>query len=712
MKKRILALILTVVMSLLALTSCGSFDFAKEDLSQYVDFDATAFLKALEDIKIEDGDFTSDEATREKIIKATIYNAVAGGIVNKAKDDDKLTEGEITAGDVLYFAYRAEYKDEDNNIYNFFGSYMGESSLQNVNLGNYFYTDDSKIDEEFLTAVIDEVNKNLGAFNAYSVLTKEELQEKAEEDFEPDSTKTDAENKAALTVAKDNAIVVKNGDGKTYSVSYTVKYTDSEGAEHTETVAYKFITLDGSTDFDKILSGEGVSATVDPKVSVSKKDADNKTVTSFDVEGADGVKYTYSDIKFNWIVEKEGTPIQITYTPYTESKEVLPDNALNSQKVELKDKELTYYIYPVHVIAAPTYDEITAADILYYAIGSTLTTDSLDCLSDSDFKNGDKSITDLIAEVAKIYDKTFGSDYFKDGGALYEVHKAVTDAEGKTENKPTTEELAELKAARSDAQDAEFKKIVDQIAAAVKGEEKLADLVIDDYYEDTEHDLIHEYDNQIVTAVGTEVYNLIKDIKVKAYPEKLVKEFRDHLYEEYEYEFYKGDFDSKTTNYDKYGNLNAYLIATLKLKDISELDGVLNEKAKEYIKPMLQIYAVAKGINAEASKKLSSYLEADIKAGKYTNEDDIDFLRKVSGSLVVDKAYMKQYKKYVGSAVYRDNIDTYGEINLRVAEQTNVLLGYLLSCDITYEDGHGEVNYTEDGKVAFRTLKYSIKVEE
>ena len=49
MKKRIIALALVVVMSLLTLVSCGGgFNFAEEDLSAYADFDYDAFMKALD----------------------------------------------------------------------------------------------------------------------------------------------------------------------------------------------------------------------------------------------------------------------------------------------------------------------------------------------------------------------------------------------------------------------------------------------------------------------------------------------------------------------------------------------------------------------------------------------------------------------------------------------------------------------------------------
>ena len=52
MKKRIVALILTVVMSLLALTSCGSFDFAEENLDAYGSFKYDEFMAALDKIEI------------------------------------------------------------------------------------------------------------------------------------------------------------------------------------------------------------------------------------------------------------------------------------------------------------------------------------------------------------------------------------------------------------------------------------------------------------------------------------------------------------------------------------------------------------------------------------------------------------------------------------------------------------------------------------
>jgi hypothetical protein len=99
MKKRIVALILTIVMSLLALSSCApAFDFVEEDLNSYADFKFEEFKAALEKLEIEDGEFTTDSETREKIVAATIYNAIADKIIASTKEDDRVTEGTLSAG--------------------------------------------------------------------------------------------------------------------------------------------------------------------------------------------------------------------------------------------------------------------------------------------------------------------------------------------------------------------------------------------------------------------------------------------------------------------------------------------------------------------------------------------------------------------------------------------------------------------------------------
>ena len=100
MKKRIVALILTVVMSLLALTSCGGFSFTEENLDAYASFDYDAFKAALQKLEIEDSDFTTNSEIREKITAAKVYNTIADKIVADTDEEDYIKSGALTAGDV------------------------------------------------------------------------------------------------------------------------------------------------------------------------------------------------------------------------------------------------------------------------------------------------------------------------------------------------------------------------------------------------------------------------------------------------------------------------------------------------------------------------------------------------------------------------------------------------------------------------------------
>ena len=717
MKKRILALILTVVMSLLALTSCGGYDFAKEDLSTYVDFNLDSFLKSISEIKIANHDFNVDEATREKIVKANIYNSVVSKLLTNSTKEDRFKTGALSKGDAIYFVYYAE--DAEGNMY--FGSDMNVSAIESttasikanhsVKLGDFFYTATAttKGDEKFLQLVIDNVisKENIGNIEdyAYSMLTKAEIEAAALEALK--ATKPDATD-AEKTEAKNAALTVKAGD--TISVTYTVKYTSKEGAEFTKKATNQIITLDAEDAFHALFLAEGTTAMVGSKLS----NADNK----FEVTDEDGIVYSYSDINIDWKVENMGDPIATFEYAYNGKKEVKPSTPYDADKtVDINGKKLTYHVYPVYAVNLPAYEEITAYQILYHALGSNLSTTQYEAFSDTSFKYGDESIEKLLKDFTDIYNSaTENNSYYKEGGALYEVNKAHTEAKNAGGTNPTDEQkkdIATKLAALNAAKDVELKKVLEKIAAATSGDKKLADLIIEQHNDNIYDGLLHSYNNHITSAVQTKVYALIKEIPVKQCPAQLVEEFKETLYDNYENEFYTGTFDTttKVSNFNHYGNLEAFLLVKLNVASADLIDAALTKKAEEAIKPMLRIHAVAQALNEKASKDLGTYLEADIKAGKYTDESEIKFLRNVAGSLIVDKAYMKQYKKWVGSAVYRDEIKNYGELNLKTAQQTEVLLNYLLSYEAEYGvsgHAHGEPVY-KDGKIAYRTIKYSFE---
>ena len=721
MKKRIVALILTVVMSLLALTSCGSFNFAEEDLTSYASFDYAAFKAALQALEIEDGDFTTDEATREKLVQSKIYNTIADKIITATKEADRVTKDQLGKGDVLYFVYYAV--DADGNVY--YTSEMKESTITSTT-----------------AAVKNRHVIKLGETNQENKLYVELVKNLVEVENLADYIYDMAE-KADLT---DDELTVKAGDTIVISYSRSYEKTDDDGAKVTvtETAAYETITLSAESEIElvKKFLEEGAVAKVGSNLAVKNGDSTSET---FEITEGE-TTYKYSNVKVQWKVKTAGQPIAtFKYTP-TEKTEVTPDNCRPSTagKVDLKDKELTYYVYPVYAIHTPAIDEITATDILVYVYGGSLKDTSFEAFEDETYANGDKKLADLLKDAANVYatsDKDNavygeGTELKKLLDAYNEAYKISSASGATTEQKETTTKAQE---ALTEAQRAAFKVVAEKIAACTNGTKTLGDEILEEYEHNTEHSLKETYDSEIAEKIQTAVWNLIDKSVVLSgnYPEKLVKEYKDHLYESYEYEYYKGDFSSTVKNIDKYENLNAYLVATLKLASIDELDAALVKEAKAAIDPIIKIFVVAKACEADAVAALPGYIEADINGGVYNvsldayidaygdkgqekydeavkaAEESKQSARDEATMFLVDDAYMNSYKKEVGRAYYRSVVEQYGEINLRAAFQFNRLFYYLTSTNVHLnEDGdHTEVNYV-DGKLDFRTVKYTLKADK
>ena len=747
MKKRIVALILTVVMSLLALTSCGGFSFTEENLDAYASFDYDAFKAALQKLEIEDSDFTTNSEIREKITAAKVYNTIADKIVADTDEDDYIKSGALTAGDVLYFVYYAV--DADNNV--FFGSNMNESSITAsstkashvLKLGDYFGDNY----DEFLKLVFENLAD--GELNVYNMLTADELKSEAEKALKaekPEATLTEIE------AAKKEAVKVKGGDVIYISYTRTHKVVvDGVETTVTEKASYEMIKLDENDAFHNFFLAEHSVANVGGTLEVfdTKEGETVKTKKTFDVG-----EYTYSDVKILWKVESEGSAVAtFKYTPYVDKsetpakKEVAPDSCYNSaNKVDLMNKELTYYVYPVYAVETPSFEEITAEQILYYIYGSKLTEKSFDAFKTEGYVNGEKKLADLLQDVADIFATSKeNNSYYAEGKELKTLldayNKAVTDGG----SNPTTAQKAtitEKQTALTEKQNETLKPVLKQIAECTSGEKVLGAEIIEEYEHNTYHSLKETYDSEITDKVEEAVWQLILDsVKVTSYPEELVKEYVEHLYESYEYEYYKGDFDSKTSNYDKYDSFNEYLEKTLKVTGQDKIDEALTKEAKAAIEPLIKLYVVAKACESDAVKALTGengYIELDIQGGAYrVNEEayretygdkadakiaeakknaekNMASARAEAGEFLVDDEYMNNYKKEIGTAYYNELIATYGEINLRAAFQFNRLFYYLTSTNFEYneDEGHVEIKYTEDGSlIDFRTVKYTIKAE-
>ncbi len=730
MKQRIIALVLVVVMSLLALSSCaGSFNFADEDLNKYVkEFDVDAFLEALQELEIEDGDFTTNDEIRNQKVKENIYDKVVDALIKASYESDRKTEGDLGDGDVLYFVYYA-VDAKTGNVYH--ASNMAESSITGtstkaahvINLGN--------VDEE--NEFMKLLKENLAEGNledyTYKTLTAAQIREQAKKDLL-------AENKDAtteqITAAQNAALKVK--EGQTIYVSYTRTYekTDAEGKTSTvtENATYEKITLDPANPFHAEILHEKAIANVGSNVSFYNATTD-KTATTIKLtegEGDAAIEYTYSKVNILWLVEKEGQSIAtFTYAPYNATQNVTPDNLNSVGKQDLKGVELTYYVYPVYALSAPAANEITVADILFYLYGAKLTTSSFEFFKE-EYVNGEEKIADLIADITKIYGEK-DEKFYKDGSDLKVLLDAVKAAEDAVKgDKATTEEqkvIDDAKEALAKGKNVKCKEVIAKIVDAKKGDDVLGEKIYDDYTKDIKHTLKEAYDQEIVEKVQKAVWELIDKSVVlnDTYPQDVVDEFYEVLYESYENEFYTGDYSKTQSNYSKYGTFENYLIATLKVKTADEIEGAIIKEAQDYIKPILKIFVVSKAVADDAKVKLPQYVQADIASGVYEEDkESIERAENESKYFIINDDYLKYYKKEVGNAYYRNLIDSYGEINLRAGIQFNKLMNYLTSADIimTEEEGHddhghAEYKYTDkdaEGNIyiSFRTVKYTIVV--
>lgn len=254
---------------------------------------------------------------------------------------------------------------------------------------------------------------------------------------------------------------------------------------------------------------------------------------------------------------------------------------------------------------------------------------------------------------------------------------------------------------------------------------------------DTEEEAYRE---DIQKKVSKAVYQLILDsvkIKVdkngnKVYPEDLVEEFRDHIFEEKEHTFYTGNRSGATnedgtamSNYKYFkGSLVDFLKDAYKDKYTNKYEAddymsKMTEEAKEYLDPMIKIYTVAKAFDARgAQKDLAKFLEENIKAGLYNsyydNDDElsaeenaeakaeaeeqskeyIEYLREYAQYFLVTDDAFDLFVDYNYGSMYDDVEKIYGERNLRMAEQLAKLMDYLVGVKGTVvlnteeHDGH------------------------
>ena len=805
MKKRIISAILVIVMSVMALASCApAFNFAEEDLSAYVEFDYDKFIEALQKIEIEDGDFTTNEATRLEKVKEDLFASIASTVVKNALESDKKEEGKIGDKDVVYYCYYAT--DADGNVYYF--SNMKESAITAsttkadhvIELGSF--DDDDELKEKIAEALLkgEEDNFDFGEGenkNGYNMLVAGDFEALADRRVNlGDKVVISYKREFKFTTYKKNAEGTSYVDAEGNDTTDPAKYVEASEKTITQICTFDLVTLSADSDdlivkyIAEKLQADATAKAADENYAnkltanvgsqVTIKDDSNATVKEFKLDGIlgkdgkinrdDTVSYTYTDVKIEFKIDREGTALEIKHTPFDAEKKVYPDGLRDnntSAQVDLKDKELTYYVFPVYYLEIP---EISADSILQYIVAKNITDTYFEVFEDG-YKNGEETVADLVAEIKNLFSETY-----KSGDDASETHKNLTDLKKALADAEAAKKAAEkdLDGALQDAVDAAkeaytkaqreaIAAAIAKLTAATKDDKTLGAELLNEHEENTYDKLEDEYETWITESVEKKVYELIFDdkseiCKIKegiVYPAKLLKEFKEHLYESYEHDFYNGTYSSSSTtstkesNYKHYnGKLQDFLYDKTGAKDYSTsaadkkgaIDLALEAEAKEAIDPILKLYAVAKALDDHGvSAKVIEYVNADIAAGGYLaryEDNDLlsakenkeakelaeknaeknkeDALENAGKFLITDKVF-KEYKKDIGYSAYRSYEKQYGEINIRASLQFNRLFYYLTCTDLydNTEDNKTDIKYTtpeegEDAKISFRTINYTF----
>lgn len=300
-------------------------------------------------------------------------------------------------------------------------------------------------------------------------------------------------------------------------------------------------------------------------------------------------------------------------------------------------------------------------------------------------------------------------------------------------------------------------KIAEIIAAKNEDGKTAGDALYEEKLESIKHKRDEEYRTYVVEEIGKAIYEIIdKSVKVVAWPEDMVDRYYEHLYESYEYKFYKENYNSSNSFYSWYNaDFEAFLVSEhgtdAKKTHNGDWHAAIIDEAKEFISPMIKVYVAAKALQADAVDVVPGFIEADIASGMYEADYEYDdsisekknqkaekkakeeaeeykaSLRENAAKFLITDEVFKDWKREYGSA-YDYYEDSYGEDNIRMGLQFNNLFYYLVgtAMEKVEHDGEDEFlaaydsalkdndgNYSEY-KIKFHNTKisYTFKADE
>ncbi len=666
MKKRIISFILVIVLSVLALASCA-YSYENDDMANYVDFKKQAFLDALQSLEITDADFGTDEDVRNNKVIDAIFTTLAG----KADTDNKLTEGTPKKYSTYYYCYYATFVNDKNETVTVYASSMKESSALKLQLGM------SSL--EGLNLEIANKVKDFELVKDYA--------------YDTDTTST---------TKKGDIVVVtytRKAEGDTKGVTYTnqiIELTEDKPAEGAaKTFLNQLVGLTAGSSTGKAF--EGIDEVVDGKT----------------------VKVDYSSVKVNWIVKSDlDNHLEVKYTPTEETK--VKDVAGN--EVDLKDKELTYYIYPVYYL--DVISELTAEVIVDTIYGSSIsagkdanedgdfdddddTKPTLDVFGNSGYKNGEETINAIVKKLAELQatlaeKETALEDAIED----LEKKQAAVDKAGDDVTPEQSDALSAAKTAKSKAEtekteaaDAVKAQIVKLLACTKSGDTStLEETIVKEYKESRYDSLEATYKSQIKQNLAKVIYGIAKEnITFKKdengnelLPSSEVNKAYNTILNNLKYKFYEGKVEgsssSSETNYHYYTEtkktgFDGFLRKEYGLKDTEAVSLAYDKmwaEARENVKDIVIVYTLVDACEGDVS---------------VTNEDIEEF--------------KKGWKYYI--YFYYSGLPDDASYYMPALQLDNVLNYFL---EEKAEDDYVEEPDFDNNRVQYVRVEYTFKAEE
>lgn len=574
MTKRIIALILVIVMSVLTLFGCGEYDYADADLNDFSTVYKDKLLSALAGLEIEDEkDFTADPEQQKK----EVHDIILRSLLNADNASDvELTVGTPDFADALYYSYYAVYEDDDGvkHIINV-PKTSGKTDyvILPANKTYIQFGVKGNADDELLKAIEEKfASLELKEGDAY-ILDKNE---------DDDGTA----GKGSLKVEAGQTVLItftyKDAEGKTKDIKNLVCQIPAEKpADKTVDAAPESTkSLDDLLFFENFLYdlvGKNVGAKL-PNTSANTFEYEfelptTETPAPVDSESEEETpaksKVSYTSVTVTGIVK--GNPVEVDVVYSDEEKKEFTD--LFGNKVDLKGKDVTYFVYPVH-IKPVDYVQVEGLE-------------DADKKAEAFVKNatailtvfyGSQSVQDLLDDNGKTTGEKVGAlDIFTNE----EYKLTYKEGEGESE-KEVTKTFKELML--------EFTKIQKAYEDAKAALDKA-----EDAFEKAEKAL----------KKAKKDYDDMKDITIPGYEEDI--------------KFYNADKTIKTEYLDKVKAADdlAAVIAALEA-DIAALEAIEDEAEKAEKKDELTIKKdVLKLLTAEAVKDLAAAekaLDDDIKA--------------------------------------------------------------------------------------------------